>query len=1024
MASTQSWQDSNAPPSSATSYYTADHVSAIRKAQSHYMFPYWNDKAIPSEAKDLELPAYQHPSRQPEPAFPLPLNKALYPSEPLTDRQSTGGRRRPDTKRERTEREYPDPKSARANSSVMFLPRKGMMRKVPSDRVTNHHAIRMSHRKRVTLAKQAARFGKTQQLMDHIANTEDDFKSPILSVGLKLQRILDGLETSSEGKSLHFYEALELVENITPASHKLLFQVLRHLLCELVFSDHDAEPGDSTNNAMSQEYKRLFPAQAPKYQLRKKNDAFTETRQFQVVDRPKIVYKDLSFRLIKQRLKQEVSMMRIKAKIKKIETKIEKQSSELTDLVDFDAKKDLQVKIYERAKGETEISVTMLKQSIKDVEEELEQASEEHLKLKHSKVTGGLTFRTHNSVEGESEESITSALSEANQRLDEAKTKTAKVKEALSVIYTERDLLLTRIEVLERAVQMMHTITSEMKITRMEDYANNNAQDSEQLVVAKDSPLAKECSIHTHIPGKGTNAGIPSFLHCPTGSWISKKEMEKEDMELRIKELWSVKSIGDQKARQHGDKPISLPEYYAAYLKEHYGYDKNHLLHFSYNFIESLEQHSIDSDFILCLKILYQDMHEVHYYDQMMMLANFKAFLTTLDDSDATSRDDSIPVEEFFDGLRTFFPTKTKVYMYELQQITMRDLINEEGQVSVDMILEEGEEHFQSDFIECVREQYLMEVEQFTQEIYEELILALHMEQFHKQQLVKGGKFFARIAKIMQKMFSAYTKPVMPDRHNMKLVGQKDDNEDEGDEGDEAEGDEVATPAVAVTVPATQLSSQLVKANLDLNATAPVSTDVSGVTAEEGKPTVAAVAEEPAKVDGDSDKNKASEGDAPAPAPAPKSKSGGMFGGFFGVMKQARHAKNMEEKAIADANKKNEPPSAKDDEKDELAKEEEKSAKAFKSALKKFVPSNKLDQILKSTSVLHSHDLCAADIEACLRRVDPNKTEPEIKEYMIRGTGDPYFAYDTKVDVRVFMRNLKVGGQINRTDHWKRIYYI
>jgi hypothetical protein len=55
-------------------------------------------------------------------------------------------------------------------------------------------------------------------------------------------------------------------------------------------------------------------------------------------------------------------------------------------------------------------------------------------------------------------------------------------------------------------------------------------------------------------------------------------------------------------------------------------------------------------------------------------------------------------------------------------------------------------------------------------------------------------------------------------------------------------------------------------------------------------------------------------------------------------------------------------------------------------------------------------------------QVDPLKSDADIKEYLIRGSKDPYYSYDTLVDVHFFIRNLRKGGQVNRTGHWSRLF--
>ena len=106
-----------------------------------------------------------------------------------------------------------------------------------------------------------------------------------------------------------------------------------------------------------------------------------------------------------------------------------------------------------------------------------------------------------------------------------------------------------------------------------------------------------------------------------------------------------------------------------------------------YNFVAALEQHNIDGDFSLFLKVLFTDVHEKHYYDQMMMLSNLKAHLSKLDTLDGSGPcDGMIDNKIFFDGVRSFFPAKQAAFQKELYLIAMRDAFID-GEVHVECVI-------------------------------------------------------------------------------------------------------------------------------------------------------------------------------------------------------------------------------------------------------------------------------------------------------------------------------------------------
>jgi hypothetical protein len=53
------------------------------------------------------------------------------------------------------------------------------------------------------------------------------------------------------------------------------------------------------------------------------------------------------------------------------------------------------------------------------------------------------------------------------------------------------------------------------------------------------------------------NGQLPRLLHFD--GWVFNTHMPKSMVELRIKEIWSLKSLGDQKASSMGERTWTLP---------------------------------------------------------------------------------------------------------------------------------------------------------------------------------------------------------------------------------------------------------------------------------------------------------------------------------------------------------------------------------------------------------------------------------------------------------------------------------
>jgi hypothetical protein len=363
----------------------------------------------------------------------------------------------------------------------------------------------------------------------------------------------------------------------------------------------------------------------------------------------------------------------------------------------------------------------------------------------------------------------------------------------------------------------------------------------------------------------GTAAHVPVFLRAD--GWVRNTHMTKIEAELRVKEIWSLKSLGDQKANQQGKASLTLPEYFSSYLRKRFAGKQKKMLAFSYNFVAALETHIIDGDFALFMKVLFSEIHEKHYYDQMMMISNLKAHLAKLDVAEEGERDGTIDKVAFFEGLRVFFPYKIPIFMNELKEVVLRDAIVDD-EVSIPDLMTETPDGFQSCFLECVRDQYLLEIDIFLREIHEELMATLRRHQEEKAAVVENKKALAR----RSSMASVIS---IPEEEEVELESQ---------ETKETEG---ATP-------------KLDRAESVLSV----------LGGEEFEP----------------------------------------------VMER-----------------------------------------------------------------LTDYHLMAADISACLRKVDPNQSLKNIKEFMVRGSGDLYYSYDTRIDINLFIKNLRLGGQVNFSGHWKRL---
>lgn len=112
-----------------------------------------------------------------------------------------------------------------------------------------------------------------------------------------------------------------------------------------------------------------------------------------------------------------------------------------------------------------------------------------------------------------------------------------------------------------------------------------------------------------------------------------------------------------------------------------------------------------DGDVELFYKILMGEISEHYYYDQVAMVAHLKKLLEEMDVCDG-KRDGLIQKAVFFAGLREVFPCKPERSIQILIEIVFRNDITN-GQIDINKLLIENEDGDQSEFMECVRDQYL-----------------------------------------------------------------------------------------------------------------------------------------------------------------------------------------------------------------------------------------------------------------------------------------------------------------------------
>mmetsp|Transcript_20121 Transcript_20121/g.39879 ORF Transcript_20121/g.39879 Transcript_20121/m.39879 type:complete len:1200 (+) Transcript_20121:26-3625(+) len=488
------------------------------------------------------------------------------------------------------------------------------------------------------------------------------------------------------------------------------------------------------------------------------NEASAEEQQTQVVpSKPSnIIYDCVPYferapTMITEYIQKLSENHLLRKRIQKKKRILDRANQQRDYLKSWDAKCELQLALLTQSEHEMKNELSMLQQAIQDGSDEREAITQENITLKdQGAVTEGLVWGGQYAIEynqENTEKDLEQQIVNVRQQLDDAMVKRTKVKTQLSTIFHDRDLLLTRVEVLEQAVRMTHGYLEESMAMR---YGKKHVEEDprEWLNILEGSEhLDEDRDPKQWLRGRGLGQDVPIFLRHV--GWVKNTQMSKVEVEMRIKEIWSLKSLGDQVSNQTGDPILTLPVYFEQYLQDRFSTNKRAMIEFSHNFVHALERHVNDPDFALFLRVLFEDVHEDHFYDQMMMMANLKTMFVQLSDSEADGNRNLISLQTFHNAIRRFFPAKRDDFFQELWAIVFRECMSN-GFVDLNKILEEDSSGFQSNFIECVRDQYILELDQVTAELYSSLVDTLYTHQMEKDRRMEAKQIGVGARKVVQ----------------------------------------------------------------------------------------------------------------------------------------------------------------------------------------------------------------------------------------------------------------------------------
>jgi hypothetical protein len=322
---------------------------------------------------------------------------------------------------------------------------------------------------------------------------------------------------------------------------------------------------------------------------------------------------------------------------------------------------------------------------------------------------------------------------EAKLEVEHAKTRQAEADLRSAVI--GRNAMRTGIEVLEQAVSMMHSEVEE-KFSAQSRFDYDDMEEPGQDVNSENGSNGAESQSRSASPSGqlgvpsgsrrrrsrrplqplGTQNHVPVFLRFD--GWVPDLSFSKCEVELRVKEIWSRKSLHDQRLTQRGRPRSKLAEFFFKYAQSKSDGSIEDCMKFTYNFVEGLRRNLYDADLELFYKILFLQLDEAHYYDQMALMVFFKQMMQDwnaycLDDSTrvpAECKPGFVPWQQFKKRMHEIFPIKSREHMNVLFQFARDDHLTDDG-IDTAGVLSETASGDQTNLMEEIRDQYVSEVQ-------------------------------------------------------------------------------------------------------------------------------------------------------------------------------------------------------------------------------------------------------------------------------------------------------------------------
>jgi hypothetical protein len=207
--------------------------------------------------------------------------------------------------------------------------------------------------------------------------------------------------------------------------------------------------------------------------------------------------------------------------------------------------------------------------------------------------------------------------------------------------------------------------------------------------------------------GLGRTLEVPRFLR--TNGFVNNLNLSKRDALAVIHELWAVKQTWQNKMKRQLPMPIFLYNF----LRNKFNYQPK-VIEYGYNLMETAERYSEEPDLEMFLLIIKNEFPEQLYYDCTRMVKTFRKYLGEVANRNKL---DSLPKPMVVKCIHSFFPQRRPKDVEILQSMLF------ESETCDPDLLFEGEGEEQTVFVQCLKKQYLMDLQRFYTELSSQLLL-------------------------------------------------------------------------------------------------------------------------------------------------------------------------------------------------------------------------------------------------------------------------------------------------------------